>query len=470
MAEPFDAGGGRHIECGAQVGLGRGVLQSWSVLRLLDSLLHVPALLKVLVALLLILVVGRFCRHLMVAIGVATLVLALWSGHSGAAILQIGWERLASANNLMLMVVTVQVILLSSQMSQTGAADDLVKSVRARVSRHASMAVLPAVIGLLPMPGGALFSAPLVDSVDERGEVPADLKAQANHWFRHIWEYWWPLYPGVLLAVELSGLEIWQFMLLQMPLTLFAAAVGSWFLLRRMGGGDERPAKGTRAPKFFGLILPIIVVILCYAAIRVGHAVVSLRSGVPLPLNKYLPMVVGLFAAIGVLQLQRPLGWRKWRRILLSRRAVLMAIIVASVRVYGAFIEAELPSGVTLVEQTRQEMAGLGLPLLPILMILPFVSGLSTGLSIGFVGASFPIVMSLIGDEPSLGVHLSTVILAYGFGFVGMLLSPVHVCLIVTSEHFKTRLLHNVAGLAKPGAAMLVIVSCAYLLVRHVFG
>ena len=470
MAAPFDARSGGHIVCGAQAGRGRGVPQSWSVLRLLDSLLHAPALLKVLVALLLILAVGRFCRHLMVAVGVATLVLALWSGHSGAAMLQIGRERLVSANSLMLMVVTVQVILLSSQMVQTGATDDLVKSVRARVSRRASMAVLPAVIGLLPMPGGALFSAPLVDSVDEWGEVPADLKAQTNHWFRHIWEYWWPLYPGVLLAVELSGLEIWQFMLLQMPLTLFAAAAGSWFLLRRMGGGDEPPAKGTRAPKFFGLILPIIVVILCYAGIRVGHAVVSLRSGVPLPLNKYLPLMVGLFAAMGVLQLQRPMGWPKWRTVLLSKRAALMAAIVALVRVYSAFIEAELPSGVTLVEQTRQEMAGLGLPLLPILMILPLVSGLSTGLSIGFVGASFPIVMSLIGDNPSLGVHLSTVVLAYGFGYMGMLISPVHVCLVVTSEHFKTRLLRNVVALAKPGAVMLVIVSCVYLLLRQVCG
>jgi hypothetical protein len=99
-------------------------------------------------------------------------------------------------------------------------------------------------------------------------------------------------------------------------------------------------------------------------------------------------------------------------------------------------------------------------------MIVPLVSGLGTGLSVGFVGASFPIVLSLLGKNPSLGALLSTTALAYGFGFVGMLLSPVHVCLVVCSEHFHTRVVGNIVGMLKPAAAVLAFALAFSLVLR----
>jgi len=436
-----------------------------------DALLAVPVMVKVLAALALILIVSRLSRHLIVAVLVATVVLGLWCGHDAAAFAAITWQRVFSLDNLMLVVIVLQVIWLSSQMAASGVMDDLVTSVRNRVSQRTSMAVLPAVIGLLPMPGGALFSAPLVDSVDVDGSVPARLKAQTNHWFRHVWEYWWPLYPGVLLAVDITGLDIWQFTLLQLPLSAFAVLTGAWFLLRHIPGDareTESRAEGP-TPSFVRLVLPIAVVILCYAVIRTGHGILSGLAGGELPLNKYAPMAVGLLAGMATLQLQRPLGRGEWRKVLVQRRAFVMVAIVVAVRVYGAFIEADLPGGTALVSQMHGELTGWGVPLLPVLMILPFLSGLSTGLSIGFVGASFPIVMALIGEDPSTGTYLSTIVLAYGFGYIGMLISPVHVCLVVTSEHFETHLLRNMLALVRPGTAMLVLVTGAYFLVRAVF-
>ena len=116
--------------------------------------------------------------------------------------------------------------------------------------------------------------------------------------------------------------------------------------------------------------------------------------------------------------------------------------------------------------QMHAEMADWGIPLPAIIILLPLISGLAMGLSAGFVGASFPIVMSLIGEDPSLRTVLSTTVLAYGFGYMGMLLSPVHVCLIVTSAHFHTSVLRNVAGLLAPAAVMLAATLLMYLALR----
>jgi hypothetical protein len=439
---------------------------------LVDALLNAPVLVRVLGALAAILVLSRFTHHLVVAVGLATVLLAAWSGHSAPAAFGIAWERVSSPGNLLLLLIVFQVIWLSSQMSATNVMRDLVAAVRARVSRRTSMAVLPAVIGLLPMPGGALFSAPMVDSVDTDSSVSPALKAQTNHWFRHVWEYWWPLYPGVLLAMDISRMEVWQFMLLQFPLTLGAIASGYLFLLRRIHTGPSDGAskeERTARPALLPLLMPIIVVVVVYALVRVGHrGVQAWRPGVP-PLNKYVPMVVGLFAAMVVLQVERPLRWADWRKLLFSRRAVVMALIVVAVRIYSAFIEADLPSGTPLVDQMRTELSAWGIPLMGIVIVLPLVSGLATGLAIGFVGASFPIVINLLADAPP-GTLYATVVLAYGFGYMGMLVSPVHVCLVVTSQHFRTELLRNVAGLAKPAAFVLAWVMAWHWLVGWLIG
>jgi len=51
---------------------------------------------------------------------------------------------------------------------------------------------------------------------------------------------------------------------------------------------------------------------------------------------------------------------------------------------------------------------------------------------VAFVGASLPIVLSLnSGPSPAPGTDVHGA-LAFGFGYAGMILSPVHVCLIVS--------------------------------------
>jgi integral membrane protein (TIGR00529 family) len=433
-----------------------------------DAFLAAPVIVKVLGSLAFILVMSRFFRELTISVCAGALLLALWSGLSASQAATVAWQGLSSADTLLLVVIVFQVIWLSSQMAATGMMEDLVQGVSARVSARASMAVLPAVIGLLPMPGGALFSAPLVDSVDTAREVSPSLKAQTNHWFRHVWEYWWPLYPGVLLAMQLTRLDVWQFVLLEAPLTLGAVAAGWWFVLRRVHAPSASPRRKGEAPGLFKLLLPIIVVVTVYGLVRGGWALLKGAAALP-DLNRYVPMLVGLCAAMLVLQAERPMDRRQWQGILLSGRAGRMVLVVLAVLVYGAFIKARLPGQVPLVEQMRAQMQSWGIPLMGIVMVLPFVSGLATGLSVGFVGASFPIVISLMGPDPSAHVFYPTVLLAYAFGYMGMLISPVHVCLIVTSQHFETYLLHNMAALARPALVTLAWALLLYAALGFVF-
>ena len=441
---------------------------------MVDFILAVPALVKVLGSLALILLVYRLLKNLLVGVVAGTLALGLWTGWPAGLTLQVAWDRFHSTDNLCLTGTILLVIWLSSQMARSGVMEDLVAAVRGRVSQRASMAVLPAVIGLLPMPGGAIFSAPMVDRLDADGSVQPLLKVKANYWFRHVWEYWWPLYPGVLVAMAITGLEVWEFIPLQLPLTLLAVGVGWVFLLRRLPRPADpspgtaprlRPAEGAlqskaaAVPRLGPLLAPILVVVGCYGLLRAAvagvrwawPAVPSLESlGLAL-----VPMVVGLVLAMALLQRERPIPWHGWKAIFLSAKTASLVGVIIAIRVYGAFIESKAAGDQALVARMEAEMNAWGIPALAIIMLLPFVVGLTTGVCVGFVGASFPVVVSLVAPGATAGVRLATLVLAYGFGYMGMMLSPVHVCLIVTNEHFRTRLLHSLRGLLGMAAAVL---------------
>ncbi|MBN1256962.1 MAG: DUF401 family protein, partial [Planctomycetes bacterium] len=221
-----------------------------------DFLLACPILFKVLGSLGLILLLCRLTRNLTIAIALGAVALGFWSGQSYRDVIWISWERFSSPNNLMLMAIVFLVIALSSQMAKARIMKDLVVVVRSRFSKGTSMAILPALVGLLPMPGGALFSAPLVEECDGEQGVQPIRKVIANYWYRHIWEYWWPLYPGVLLTIAISGLEVWQFVLLMLPMTPVAIAIGYFFILRKLDPEKDNDAPRPEDPgiSFFSLI------------------------------------------------------------------------------------------------------------------------------------------------------------------------------------------------------------------------
>jgi hypothetical protein len=78
-----------------------------------------------------------------------------------------------------------------------------------------------------------------------------------------------------------------------------------------------------------------------------------------------------------------------------------------------------------------------GIPVVAVIVLVPMIAGFVTGVAVGFAGVSFPLVFGLLGESPSMAVLAGTTMLAYSSGYVGMMLSPIHVCFVVTNEYFK---------------------------------
>lgn len=437
---------------------------------MLDYLVSLPVLVKVLTSLAVMLVANLKRLPLSFAILSGALLLAAWSGHSASKIAMLAAQALISSSTLLLLAVIYLIISLSNQMQACGSMQTLVDTVRKRLPHRTAIALLPALIGFLPMPGGAIFSAPMVGSCDNEGNISSSIKTQINYWFRHIWEYWWPMYPGVLLGMEITGLAIWQVMLYGVPLTMAAIIAGYFFLLRKVPAiaalGEKQYEK---RESLILLLCPILLVVIVYALFRIAYYFLTRRYSSLPEISDFLPIAVGVLTAIVVLQYQRPAPWNKWKKILIARKTFVMVSIVAVMQIYGAFINSTLPSGSTMMAIMDHEMNSWGIPVWAIVVIIPFISGLTMGISLGFVGASFPIVFSLLGVNPTFGTVISTAALAYGFGYLGMMFSPVHVCLIVSNEHFQTSIIRTLSALIAPGAFVGAVLVGLYFLLRFIF-
>ncbi|NPU84513.1 MAG: DUF401 family protein [Syntrophaceae bacterium] len=421
----------------------------------MDWLFALPAYAKILGSFLGILLLNRFGAPLGVAILSFALLLTAWTGTGlQGFIYQV--ETFILPHNALLPPIILLLLFFSDSLKQTGRMERTIAGLKAWLrKKQLIIAGLPALVGLLPMPAGALFSAPFVAAMDEEKELAPARKVAINYWFRHIWEYWWPLYPGVILAMQYAGLSVLTYFLIQVPFTAAAILGGYLFILRgigRRGKGAGRENGSWNAEAVFSAILPIGILVLVSI---LGSAVLP-PLGVKGTLANLLAMLAGLLLALAASFAGHGSTFRPALSLFRKRETWLMVVLVLGIQAFSAALVCPLDgTGGNLVTGMRDELVRTGIPLVTIIMVIPFISGAVTGVAFGFVGASFPIVFALLGPDPSLGVAAATTSFAYTFGYMGMMLSPMHACFVVTAEYFRTPIYGAYRYLLGPAAIML---------------
>ena len=114
------------------------------------------------------------------------------------------------------------------------------------------------------------------------------------------------------------------------------------------------------------------------------------------------------------------------------------------------------------------EMAANHLPPLLVVVLLPAVAGLITGVAFGFVGTSFPIVLGMLAAMPDAPPLRPYAVLAYACGHLGMMASPIHLCLVVSNRYFSSSYWSVYRRLVIP-TLLLAVFAVAYFLVLRLF-
>jgi integral membrane protein (TIGR00529 family) len=160
---------------------------------------HIPAIVKMIMIFFLVLICIRKKLSLGNAFMLGALFLSLLFGLKPRAMLTSIFASITDPKTLSIAVVVSLILVLSGSMELAGQMQRMLKNFQGLVaSPRLNLVTFPALIGLLPMPGGAVFSAPMVKELGMRSKLSEAQLSFVNYWFRHIWEHWWPLYPAPL--------------------------------------------------------------------------------------------------------------------------------------------------------------------------------------------------------------------------------------------------------------------------------
>ncbi|MBI9078045.1 MAG: DUF401 family protein [Desulfatibacillum sp.] len=357
--------------------------------------------------------------------------LGLWSRMMPWEIIVSFAHTMVLPKTILLATVVSLILILSHLMETTGQMKRLVSSFEGiSTNVRINLTVFPALIGLLPMPGGAVFSAPMVDAMSKEHDITQADKALINYWFRHIWEYCWPLYPGVILALSLSGISLGTFFLAMGPMTLLAVGAGYLIILS--------PLKLVRQPKlgkgdWLNLInemSPILIVVIGAGILGKAASMAAERGIIPhLPME--MPLIASLVSGVLWIVVRHRLNLSAIAQLFKKPALWSMVYLTVGVMLFAGILESSHS-----VEQISQGLADGHVPVAVVAIVLPMIVGALTGICMAFVGATFPILYALLDASGLNHQIVAYTILAYCSGYAGLLASPIHACLALTQTYF----------------------------------
>ncbi len=297
------------------------------------------------------------------------------------------------------------------------------------------------------MPGGALFSAPMVDKAIKNENFTPEEKTFINYWFRHIWEYFLPLYPGVILVSGLFNIPFINFLKFHGVFLIVMIITGYFAVLRKVK--EEEKKDSNRSIKdIFGIlysIYPVIIIFLLVFLFKIDTA---------------LSVIITCFISIFLYKVNLSDALK------FVKKSLKIDMIVMILGIFYFKEALHITGAINLLPKIFPPHSN-NLFVYGILILLPLISGLLTGITIAYVGISFPILSSYFITGNVVNMPLET--LAYISGFIGVLLSPVHLCLLLTNEYFKSNLMKVYRYLLVCGGILFVFLLGYFILIQEIF-
>lgn len=348
-----------------------------------------------------------------------------------------------STETLSLIGIILLVLYLGTLLQLKGNFKRMVDSLKNLIPEPRLILALPSsFIGLLPMIGGALMSAPVVEEAGRRWNLTPAWKTFLNYWFRHIWEYCWPLYVNLILASAILQIPIMRIATIQFPFTILAAGLGLIILFKNVPRLPSETSGDGFLKSVFHLFVSIWPIVLAIILIFIFKFSMLLSLAVTAVLTQ-------IFSRLGLKE--------RWEIIWKSISFKTLFLIVA-VMVFKRILEV---SGALNSVTDAFHPEGVSAYLL--LFAVPFFLGLLTGVNHAYVGISFPILLPIFGAE---NPDMVLVMFAYVSGFVGILLSPAHLCLALTLEYYKADLRDVYRILVLPSVVIFIAVFLVLLFLR----
>jgi integral membrane protein (TIGR00529 family) len=330
-----------------------------------------------------------------------------------------------------LALLLLLIYILAKCMQETNAIQKLIDSFRTIFYKGGILGLIPAIYGLMPVPGGALFSAPMIDKEGNKFNLENNQKNFLNVWWRHIW---FPIFPissamMTICSIEFSNIDIYDLIIADIPAFIAFFIIGFIFLrffIKKIPKLKTPPKKD-----YTGLIflLPPLIPILIYILIFL----ILFLNGTSEILKDYQIKIFIIGVVLSIFFLFYLIKNTKKEFIQIIKRSISFNLVLA---IFGILIFREMievsNANIILANLINQLL----IPPLLIIIIIPLILGLITGYNLGAVLLSYFLVEPFFNETGLNIIGLTSII--FISSLVGYLISPIHLCNVVSSDYLKT--------------------------------
>lgn len=353
----------------------------------------------------------------------------LWIAFTETLTMQRTWD---------LLLCLYFVMCLEVELRKSGSLHGMVVTLRNIFSSNkVTLAFMPAFLGLLPSLGGARFSAPIVQEASEGIAVDDEQKSAINLWFRHIFEFSNPLMPGVILACGIANVSIGDLIDQVGWVTILCFVLGWIFLIIPLKITDPEKATNTqhdRTIDWKSLVLAFGPIVTSFLLIVAFNVQAALAMG--LVVVAFIPLYFWF---------KRPISVKSVFTESLDKKLFFNVICILY------FIQ--LLTVIGTLDEIVSVFNNSSLPQAVIIACLSFIFGVMTGMGQGYIAIVMPIVALMApGNIVLVGI-------AMVYGMAGQMVTPTHLCILVTVEYFKCRLWKTIGKCGVLSLLMVLIFS-----------
>ena len=357
-----------------------------------------------------------------------------------------------------LAILLTLIYILAKAMQETDAINKMINSLRTLFYRGGTLGIIPAVYGLMPVPGGALFSAPMIDKEGEKYKLRQDQKNFLNVWFRHIWFPIFPVSSAMLLIIsyDFSNINIYELIIADLPAFIAFILIGLIYLKLFIKNSYEPIKKPKKDYKGLVYLLPPILPIIIYVLFFIAFILAGFQN---IKDFQRIIFIIGVILSLITLYYLLDIQWKEYLNILKKSVSFNLALAIFGIMIFREIIETSRSN-----EILAHVLGGLPFPALIIVLIAPFFLGLITGYNFGAIALSYFLV------EPFFrytGINIVGVTsLVFISSLLGYLISPIHLCNVVSSEYLKTDVT-RIYKMYLPAVALLLLIQVVFIIVFY---
>ena len=310
---------------------------------------------------------------------------------------------------ILLLATAVGIIpLIGGGLQISGLMKDLTNNLQ--MKRRVYLGFSPALMGLLPIPGGALLSAPMLNRSGK--DIEPETYTVINIWFRHILILIYPL--GALLPCSKMGnFNVYKTMIYIFPIFIVLFLLGYFFFLHPIKGNMPRPHKFN----FIKLLIPLFIII----SAPIIHTILNFTS-----LMDETALVIAVSITFILTFLFGKMKFKELFPLLKKMKPWNYFLIIIGIFLYLRIFQATAIAG---------KISQLSFSLIYFIIVIAGILSFITGRVQLSMSILIPIFLTKFGADK---FTIIAFVIMYISVYLGYMISPVHPCVNVTVEYFKT--------------------------------